>query len=140
MVSDEDKELLRRLLQARQDLEAATAAEKAARKEKDEVELDVFERFEETGQMGTLTVDLGEPWGVQSFRSRETHYAKIIDQDDVQEWYEGRAMMEEVSAPKFVMKRLNEDVRGALELGQSPPPGLSYTTNRGITVTAKKGS
>jgi len=138
MVSEEDKELLRSLLAARMKLDEAVAAEKAARKEKEEAELDVFERFEETGQMGTLKVDLGPPWGVQSFRSRETHYAQIVDQDDVQEHYEQRAMMEEVSAPKFVMKRLNEDVRQAIELGQKLPPGLSYYTNRGITITAQK--
>jgi DNA-binding GntR family transcriptional regulator len=139
MVSDEDKELLRKMLEARQAHEEAAAAEKAAKKEKDETELDVFERFEESGQMGTLTVDLGEPWGVVSFRSRETHYAQIIDADEVQEHYEQRAMLDEVSAPKFVKKRLNEDVRQAIELGQSPPPGLSYYTDRGITVTRKKG-
>src|SRR3954465_9303697 len=138
MVSDEDKDLLRRLLEARQELEAASAAEKAARKDHNEVELDVFERFEESGQMGTLKVDLGEPWGVVSFRTRETHYAKIIDQDEVQDYYEKRAMMEEVSAPKFVMKRLNGDVREAIELGQQPPPGLSYYTDRGVTVTRQK--
>lgn len=138
MVSDEDKAKLRQLLEARQQYDEARAAEQAAKKAKDEIELEVFDRFEDSGQMGTLKVDLGEPWGVVSFRTRETYFAQIVDQDEVQEFYEQRAMMDEVSAPKFVMKRLNEDVRQAIELGQPLPPGLSYYASRGMTVTRQK--
>lgn len=138
MVSDEDKAMLRRLLEARQSHDEAKAAEVTAKKDLDEIEMDVWERFESSGQQGTLKVDLGEPWGVVSFRTRETYFARIIDQDEVQQWYEQRAMMDEVSSPKFVMKRLNEDVREALDLGQSPPPGLDYYANRGMTITRQK--
>lgn len=138
MISEDDKRMLRRLLEARQAFEEAEAAAKAARRERDEIELDVFDRFEDSGFEGTLKVDLGEPWGVVAFRTRETYYAQIVDADQVQDHYEQRAMMDEVSAPRFVMARLNEDVRQALELGQSLPPGLSFYAKRGMTVTRQK--
>lgn len=140
MVSDQDKALLRRLLEVRQAYDEAKAAEKAAKAEKDEMELAVFDRFEESGQEGTLKVNLGEPWGTVAFRTRETYYARIVDQDALQEWYENRSMIDEVSSPKFVMARLNEEVREYMDLGGDAklPPGLDFYANRGMTVTRQK--
>lgn len=140
MVSDADKAMLRRLLEARQAYDEAKAAEKDAKQEKDEMEQEVFDRFEESGQEGTLKVNLGEPWGTVSFRTRETFYARIVDQDKLQEHYEQRAMIDEVSAPKFVMARLNEEVREIMDSGGTMPmiPGLDYYANRGMTVTRQK--
>jgi hypothetical protein len=100
------------------------------------IEADIYEELED--MPGTLSVDLGEPWGVVKFRNRETYYAKIIDDEKAQEYYESRAMMDEVSSPKFVMARLNEEVRERIDLGQSPPPGVDYYANRGVTITRQK--
>lgn len=138
MISEDDKELLRRLMEARQDYDEAAALEKRLKSVRDEVELDVFDHFENAGVMGSIKADLGEPWGVVSFRTRETHYAQIIDSDEVEEHYAQRAMLDEVSAPKFVKARLNEEVRECLDQGRDLPPGLSYYTNRGMTVTRQK--
>lgn len=136
IISDEDKALLRSLLEARQaeeDLKAAYDRAKAARSE---VELDVYDRFEDVE--GQIKVDLGEPWGVVAFRTRTTAYAKIVDPDALQKHYEDRAMIDEVSAPRFVKARLNEEVREALDAGQLPPPGLDYYFDRGMTITRQK--
>jgi hypothetical protein len=138
MVSEADKAMLRRLLEARQAHDEAKAAEKIAKQEKDEIEQEVFDRFEESGQEGTLKVNLGDPWGIVAFRTRETFYARIIDPDEAADYYEQRAMMDEVSAPKFVMARLNEEVREAIDQGAKLPPGLDYYANRGMTVTRQK--
>jgi hypothetical protein len=140
VISDEDKSLLRRLLEARQAHDEAKLAEASAKTEKDEIELEVFDRFESSGQEGTLKVDLGEPWGVVAFRTRETYYARIIDEDAAIEHFSQRAMLDDVSAPKFSMKKLHDEVREVLESGgtKKMPAGLDYYANRGMTVTRQK--
>lgn len=149
VVSPALKAKLRRLVEARAKHDIAKAAVKTAKEELDQIELEVFDIFEKVdGEgnpaiKGSLKVNLGEPYGWQSFRTRETHFAKIVDDEEAQEWYEQRAQLEEVSAPKFVMKRLSGDIRDALDQGLSPgdegwPKGLTYTTSRGMTITAQK--
>lgn len=140
-MSDEivvSKSSLRRLLEARELKETLETQLETAKSDLNEIELDVWESFEEQGIEDTLKVDLGEPWGVVAFRTRETIYAKIVDEDEVMGYYVKKHRLEDVSQPKIVMKRLNEDVRGALETHQSLPPGTTYTTSRGMTITRQK--
>ena len=85
-----------------------------------------------------IKVNLGPPHGWVAFRTRETHFATVEDDDAAQEWYEQRAMSEEVTSVKFSMKRLHEDVRGAIEQGDDLPGGLGYYTRRGMTITKQK--
>jgi hypothetical protein len=138
------KAKLRKLVEMREDRDAKKIAWQKAKDDTEALELEIFDIFERPDAngdpqiKGTLSVPLGEPYGVVKFRTRETYYAKIVDEDEVQQYYEKRAMMEEVSAPKFVMKHLNGDVREALENNQNPPPGLTYTVNRGMTITQEK--
>lgn len=137
------KEKCRQLLAARDAYAEADARRKAAKKELDEIELDVFELFEGMAAEGdkssaSLPVPLGEPYGVVKFRTRETHYAKIADEDALMEWLENRAMVDEVSGPSFVKRRLHEMVRTALENRENLPAGLTYYTDRGMTVTRQK--
>jgi hypothetical protein len=108
----------RELLKARDDYAEKDATAKAAKKEMDELELDVFELFEglqgslEGKKAGsTVSVPLGEPYGVVKFRTRETHYAKIVDEDALLEWLENRAMLDEATKAQFNKKRLHEEVR-----------------------------
>lgn len=144
--SPQFKQKLRQLLEARDKYAEADAARKAAKSELDELELDVFDMFEGLqGQMdggkkvgSTIPVPLGEPYGVVKFRTRETHYAKIADEDAFLEWLNERAMTEEVSGTSFVKRRLHEIVREAIENNESPPPGLTYYTDRGMTITRQK--
>jgi hypothetical protein len=117
--------------------EAKVAAENAE-KEYREAEADAFEALEDNPVQGTIKVDLGEPFGVVSFRTRETPFAPLIDSDAAVEYYERRAMLDEVSAPKFVMKRLNEEIRDCIEQGTSPPPGVDWYIRRGVTITRQK--
>ena len=130
--------LLRRLLEKRQENDQKQAEAATAKKEKDDVEQEVFDHFEENGVVGTIKLDLGEPWGVQSFRTRETFYARVVDEDALIEHYEQRAMIDEISAPKLVKRRLNTEVREALDAGQPLPPGLDWYADRGMTITAQK--
>lgn len=135
----------RALLAARDDYAEKDAAAKAAKKEMDDLELDVFELFEGLqGSLGgkkagsTVSVPLGEPYGVCKFRTRETHYGKIVDEDAFLDWVEDRAMLDEFSTPKITKGRLHEEVRKRKEAGGDMPPGVSYYTDRGMTVTRPK--
>jgi hypothetical protein len=136
MIDDAAKGRLRRLMELRETRDQAKAALQTAEKEYRDAEADIYEELE--GMAGTLPVDLGDPWGIVKFRNRETYYGKIIDPEKAQEYYESRAMIDEVSEPKFVMARINDEVRERIDLGQSMPPGVDFYANRGVTITRPK--
>jgi hypothetical protein len=147
IISDEAKEQLRQLLAARDKVEELEAELKTAKEDLEEVELDVYEMFEapdDEGQpaiRGTITVNLGEPYGVVKFRTRKTHYADVADDDKLREYYEERGELDNVmTEPKWVKKELNSDVREILDKPDGRiPPGMTYHTKRGMTITRQKG-
>jgi hypothetical protein len=138
VIAPEAKAKFRRLREARVKRDEDKAAAKASEEAYRELEAEVYEELEEAMGNKTLPVDLGDPWGLVKFRTRETYYAKIIDPEKAGEYYEQRAMMDEVSAPKFVMARLNDEVRERMDLGQGMPPGIDFYPNRGVTITRQK--
>ena len=83
-------------------------------------------------------IPLGQPWGTITFQPRETIYGRIIDDEAALEYYEGRAMQDDVTAPKFVMARINEEVRERHENGEKMPPGIDYYPKRFVSVTRPK--
>lgn len=145
VISDEVKAKLRLLLEARDLVDELDAQLSTAKKDLDEVEMDVFEMFASTDDegepavSGTISVPLGEPYGTVKFRTRETHYAKIIDKELLMEHYENRGLVDDVmTEPKFVMKRINGDVREIIDTNGKLPPGVTYRTDRGMTITRQK--
>lgn len=138
MISQDDIEQLRRLMELREAKDVADEAFKAAKSALDEAEAEVHERLAQSTVKGTLKVDLGEPWGEVGFRPRETYFARIIDEDEAIEYFRQRARLDEYTAPKFVMKRLNAEVRDAVEQGASLPPGVDWYARRGVTITRQK--
>lgn len=143
--SPEFKQKCRQLLEARDDYAEKDAAAKAAKVVLDEIELDVYDVFNgleddpESGLKGTIPVPLGPPYGTVKFRTRSTHFAQITDPDALQEYFEQRAQVDEMVAPKFAKARLNELVREIIDNPDGKmPPGLSYYTNRGMTITRQK--
>ena len=146
IISEEAKAKLRLLLAARDAVDQLESQLKDAKRECDEVEMDVFDMFsaeDDDGNpviTGTLSVPLGEPYGTVKFRTRETHYAKIVDDDKLKEYYTEQGELDTaMTAPKWVMKEVNSDVRTAIDNGTSLPPGTTYRTDRGMTVTRQKG-
>jgi hypothetical protein len=138
MVSEEDIKFLRRFMEAREEKDATEVAAKNAKEAYQDMEADLYERLADGPVSRLNNVDLGPPWGKVSFGARETFYGRVIDDEAALEYFEQRAMVEEVSHPKFTMKRINEIVRDAIEQNQSPPPGLDFYARRGVTVTRKK--
>jgi hypothetical protein len=139
LITEEAKSKFRRLLEARDKHASLDKQAKEAKKELDEIELDVFEMCAEQGINGTLPVPLGPPYGTVKFKTRETHFAKIIDEDKFLQYLEERAQVDEFSTPSFAKKRLNTVVRDVLDNpGSTLPPGLTYSTARGMTITRPK--
>jgi tRNA A58 N-methylase Trm61 len=138
VISDDAKSKLRRLMETRQARDEAKKALEIAEENFRETESDVYEALDEDAVVGTIKVDLGDPWGVVAFRNRETYFGRIIDEEAALAHFEQRAMVEEVSAPKFVKRRINEIVRDALEQDGKMPPGLDYYAQRGVTITRQK--
>lgn len=129
---------LRRLMEARIARDEAKALKERTEETYREIEAETYEAFEDSGSVGTVKVDLGEPYGVVSFRTRETFFGKVVDEDAALEYYEQRAQIDEVTQPKFTMARINEEVRDRIEQGMSMPPGITFTARRGMTITRQK--
>lgn len=113
---------------------------KAAKEAYQEAELDLYERLADGPVSRLNNVDLGPPWGKVSFGARETYYGRIIKgmEDVALAHYKQRAMVEQVTEPKFVMARINEEVRDCIEQGKQPPPGIDFYARRGVTITRQK--
>lgn len=137
-IPEETIQFLRRFMEARERKDATELAAKKAKEEYVEMEQDLYEALASGPATRLNNVDLGEPWGKVSFGARETYYGRIIDEEAALEYFEQRAMLEEVSHPKFTMKRINEIVRDAIEQGQPSPPGTDFYARRGVTVTRPK--
>jgi hypothetical protein len=135
-ISEEAKAKLRRLMELREAKDIASEAEKKAKEEYQDMELEVYEALE--GVEGALKVPLGPPWGTVSFSTRTTTYSKILDEDELQEYLEKRALADEIVSTTFAKKRLNELVRQAEEAGDEMPPGLARYKSRGITIKRQK--
>lgn len=138
MISDENKRKLRLLMEARVKRDELKQQAEDAEIEFRAQEAEVYEALDESEVIGTLKVDLGEPWGVVSFRNRETYFGRVIDENAALDYFESRAMIDEVSAPKIVKKRINEIVRDAREQGKKMPPGIDFYAQRGVTITRSK--
>ena len=146
MIDDAGKAKLRRFMELRDERDHAKKALEQAEEDYREAEVEMYAELEKlkdpndpNAKPGAIRAHLGEPWGTVTFRQRETIFGRIFDEDAAQEYFEQRAMLDEVSQPKFVQKRISEIVRDCREQGVDMPPGIDYYPRRGITVTRQKG-
>lgn len=128
---------LRRLMELRDAKDEAEVAAKRAAASYRDAEAAAFESL--SGIKGSIKPDLGPPWGYVQFSARETHYGRVYDEQAAKEYFERMKMTGAMSAPKFVKKRLNEIARECREQDKTPPPGIDWTTSRGVTITRQKG-
>lgn len=129
---------VRRLMELREKRDEAKTAAENAEKEYREHEADVWEALEDSPVKPPFKVDLGEPYGVVSFHPKETYYGRVIDKEKALEYFEGRAMIDEVTEPKIVAARVNEIVRDAIEQAESLPDGLDFYAKRFVSITKQK--
>lgn len=128
---------LLRLVEAREKRDLDKAAAERSEKEYRAIEGDVWEALEDSPLKPPYKVDLGEH-GVVRFHPKQTIYGKIIDEDKALEYFEQRAMLDEVTAPKFAKKVINEMVRELHEQGESMPPGVDFSPTRYVQITRQK--
>lgn len=129
---------LRRVMDARMARDTAKAEAKRTEKEYREIEGEMWEMLDESVQLPPYKFDLGDPYGVVRFNNRETIYARVIDEDEAIEYFEKRAMLDDVSGPKFTMQILNEMVRDLHERDEAMPPGVDFTPRRFLQITREK--
>ncbi len=129
---------LRRLMELRDAKDQTKLSATKASKAYADAETAVFESL--SGIKGSIKPDLGPPWGYVQFSARETHFGRVYDAAKAKAYFEEMQMTSAMSEPKFVKKRLNEIARECREHGTTPPPGIDWTTNRGVTITRQKGS
>jgi hypothetical protein len=138
VISEDAIKQLRRLMELRTKRDENKKAAEEAEKEYREAEADVYEALSD-GPMDRLNnIDLGEPWGKVSFHAKETIYSRVIDPDALMEYFEQRAMVEEVTEPQFSKARLNEIAREAVEAAAQMPKGLDFYPRRFVQITRKK--
>lgn len=142
MLTDEQKETFRRALELRDARDAAKAAYETAEKEWREKEAELWDVMTEEGEIATkdagMKVSLGEPYGTVTFSPRETHFGRILNLRAATEFFESRAMNDEMTELRISKARLNEYVRRVINGTEPMPPGVDYYTNKGITITRPK--
>ena len=140
MLTPDDIAQLRRLMELREERDRLDVAAKKAKTDYQEAELELYERLSDGPVSRLNNVDLGPPWGKVSFGARETYYGRIIKgmEGEALEYYRQRAALEQVTEPKFVMARINEEVRQRREQGEKMPPGIDFYARRGVTITRQK--
>jgi hypothetical protein len=130
--------MVRRLMESREKRDELKTAAENAEKEYRATEADVWEALEGSPLKPPYKVDLGEPYGVVSFHPKETYYGRVIDKEKALDYFESRAMVDEVTEPKIVMARVNEIVREAIEGDGSMPDGLDFYAKRFVSITKQK--
>jgi hypothetical protein len=140
MISEEALAKFRRLMDARVKRDESKKQAETDEKEYRDIEAEVYEMLDASEVEGSFRANLGEPYGSVLFTPRKTHFGRVIDDQQAIEYYKEHQMLDQVSAPKFVMKRIHEDVRDALEQDGEFPPGIDYYTRYGVTITQQKGS
>lgn len=124
-------------LREQRDIDKRTAEQ--SEREYREYESSLFSELEDGPLQGSIKLDLGEPYGIVSFKTRSTVYGRIIDLDTALESFEAEALMEEMTKEDIKKRRLHELVRTRLEQGQELPQGVDYYENKGITISRQKG-
>lgn len=137
-IGEDLKVKFRRLMKDRDSRDELKEALKEAEKEYRETEGEVWMALDESPIVGDVKVDIGDPWGVVRFGTRETYYGRILDKELAQEHFENRAMVEEVSEVKFSMARINEIVRDYIDEGKQLPPGIDFYARRPVAISQTK--
>lgn len=139
VIPDAAKALFRRLLDAREKADVLDKQAKQAKEERDQLTIEVHEALIEAVGKSTLPVDLGPPYGRVKLLPTETIYAKVINEDKLQDYLENSAQVDEYTRPELAKGRLNELARQLDEDNQPFPPGLDFYKKRSVRVTVQKG-
>lgn len=139
MIDEASKAKLRRFMDARRKRDEEAAAAKESEDDYRELEAEIYDDFLKSGVKGSVSVDLGEPYGTVRFQGRETYFGRIIDKEAALEYFEQRALVDEMTTPQISKKRLNELINTIMESDDNTmPPGIDYFARRGMTITQQK--
>lgn len=128
----------RRLVELRDQRDADKRTAEKSEREYREYEQEFWQAIEESPYDGTVPLDLGPEVGSVRLSQRETYFGRLLDADKAQDYFESRAMADEMFEPKVAKRRLNEFVRECLDNGTPLPEGVDFYAQRGITITRQK--
>lgn len=129
---------LRELMKARLENSAAQKAATKTAAHKKTMEIEVAEALEAAKIKGTYTVDLGPPYGTQSFKPGKTIYGNIYDVEAFEEWAKSHGFAKDMlGEPKPRKKAINQFVKRAIRVGQKMPDGVEQGDTPFVTVTDK---
>lgn len=129
----------RRLVELREERDTTKAAAERAEAEYREYEAELFDELAESPLKGSVKLDLGGRFGVVVFTPRETYYGRILDKDKALDYFDRRAMSDELTRTEISKGKLNEIVREFLEHGKALPDGVDFRANRGISISRRGG-
>lgn len=127
----------RRLAELRDQRDIDAAAAKRSEGAYRSYEAELFEEIEDSALKGTVEFNFGGDLGTVRFQTRSTIYGKVEDKNAAYEAFENEALIDEMTAPKFEARRLNEYVRDRLESGLPLPEGVGYYVKRYFTISRK---
>lgn len=145
-MSDRADTLARKLIDARAEHARLDKQTSEAYKRMKAIEADFWQTLQDRdGKVKAIDLDLGEGYGRVRFTRRETIFAQIVDPTALARAAREAGRDDELikqadeAARKsdFRQAPLNELVREALEHDQDLLDGLSFRTDRGITITRK---
>ncbi len=128
---------VRRLVELLDERDQTKLAAESAEETYRDYEAELFEEMTTGPLKGSLRVDLGEPHGLIVFTPREQKFGRIIDLDAALDYFDTRAMTDEMTKPGIAKRRLNELVREHLEQNKPLPDGVDWYARRGITISRK---
>jgi hypothetical protein len=129
--------LIRDVLDARREYDKASEAKTRAGKRKKELELQLFEALEESGE-SSIKVDLGPGYGKRRIVTRATRFGQVLDREAAEaallaEGYEREALI----GSKLREQPLNQLVNERIDHGQELPEGIGFYERKGVTISSK---
>lgn len=127
---------LRRLIAAREKVDELEVALEAAKKDKDILDSEVWDMLNEAPMRPPFKFIIDGEEII--FHNKTTPYGKILDYDKAYEWAREKGWDEALNEDRFVMARVNEEIRERIDDNAEMPPGIGYTEKRWVAITRQK--
>jgi hypothetical protein len=134
---NELKSLVLQLVELRGRKDETDKVAKAAKKEFEDFQRELYERIQNSPVKGSRTVDIGGDHGKVMITPKATKYGRILDRTQAVDYLKERKLDAEFIKDDFRMARVHEIVREHIEQKKPLPPGFDYYTKEYFQITFK---